>query len=173
MGCHRQPAWITVIAVLVLVSCAIPHRQTFLNQAHRVNLSLNDEELKQLQFYLSTNVLVQYDGPSGKQSLFLPDETPGVVTAVGPDWLRVSFREGGADVPFVVDSRSRYDLYYVATELPGQAGFHMLKDLPQKVFYYNGTPYQVIYGDKAHLLVDGEQLQELLEKRIPTKGRRP
>jgi hypothetical protein len=102
----------------------------------------------------------------------LPEETPGVVTAVGPDWLKVSFRKGGAEVPFVVDRRSQYDLYYVATELPGQTGFHMLKELPQKVFYYNGTPYQVIYGDKAHLLVDGKELQKLLKKRIPTQGRR-
>ena len=75
-------------------------------------------------------------------------------------------------MPFIVDPRSQYDLYYVATELPGQAGFHMLKDLPQKIFYYNGTPYRVIYGDKAHLLVDGKELQKLLKKRIPTKGRR-
>ena len=171
MGRHRQPAWIAVIALLALVSCAIPHRQTFLNQT-RLNLSLEDEELKHLQFYISTNVLVQYDGPAGKQSILLPQETPGVVTAVGPDWLRVSFREGGAEVPFVVDPRA-YGAYYVATELPGQAGFHLLKDLPQKVFYYNGTPYQVIYGDRAHLLVDGNDLQKLLEKRIPTKGRRP
>jgi hypothetical protein len=55
-------------------------------------------------------------------------------TAVGPDWLQVSFREGGAEAPFVVDPRGPYGVYYVATELPGQAGFHRLKDLPQKVF---------------------------------------
>jgi hypothetical protein len=112
MGRHRKPAWIAVIALLVLVSCAIPHRQTFLNQAHRVNLSLDDEELKQLQFYLSTNVLVHYDGPSGTQALFFPGETPGVVTAMGPDWLQVSFREGGAEAPFVVDPRGPYGVYY-------------------------------------------------------------
>jgi hypothetical protein len=173
MGRHREPAWIAVISLLVLVSCAIPHRQSFLNRPHRVNLSLADEELKQLQFYISTKVLVQYDGPSGKQSIFLPDNTPGVVTAVGPDWLKVSFREGGADVPFVVDPRDPYGVYYVATELPGQAGFHPIKDLPQKVFYYNGTPYQVTYGDEARLLVDDQALQTLLENRTPTKGRRP
>ena len=95
-----------------------------------------------------------------------------VVTAVGPDWLKVSFREGGADVPFVVDSQGEYDVYSVATELPGQAGFHMIKNLPQKVFYYNGTPYQVMYGDKAFLQVEEKELQKLLKKRIPTKGRR-
>jgi hypothetical protein len=169
---RRKPAWIAAISLLVLLSCASSYKELFLNRTHRVNLSLADEELKNLQFYISTNVLMQYDGPSGKQSIFLPEETPGVVTAVGPDWLKVSFREGGADVPFVVDSQSQYDLYYVATELPDQAGFHMIKDLPQKVFYYNGTPYQVIYGDKARLLVDGTELQKLLKKRIPSKGRR-
>jgi hypothetical protein len=169
---HRKPAWIAAISLLVLLSCASSYKEMFLNRTHRLNLSLADEELKNLQFYISTNVLLQYNGPSGKQSIFLQEETPGVVTAVGPDWLKVSFREGGADVPFVVDSQSQYDLYYVATELPDQAGFHMIKDLPQKVFYYNGTPYQVIYGDKARLLVDGTGLQKLLKKRIPSKGRR-
>jgi hypothetical protein len=173
MGRHRKPAWIVVISLLVLLSCTSSHRQTFLNRTHRVNLSLEDEELKQVQFYLSTKVLVQYDGPSGQQSIFLPDNTPGVVTAVGPDWLQVSFREGGADVPFVADLRGKYDLYYVATELPGQAGFHLLKDLPRKVFYDHGTPYQVIYGAEARLLVDDQALQTLLENRMPTKGRRP
>ena len=171
MGRYRKPAWIAVIALLLLVSCASPHRQSFLNQT-RVNLSLDDEELKQLPFYTSTNVLVHYDGPSGTQALFFPAETPGVVTAVGPDWLQVRFREGGAEVPFVVDPRV-YGAYYVATELPGQAGFHLLKDLPQKVFYYYGTPYQVIYGADAHLEVDDQALQTFLEERIPTEGRRP
>ena len=168
----RKPAWIVFISLLALLSCASSYKEMFLNRTYRENLSLQDEELKTLQFYISTNVLVQYESPSGKQSILLPEETPGVVTAVGPDWLKVSFREGGADVPFVVDRRSQYDLYYVATELPGQTGFHMLKELPQKVFYYNGTPYQVIYGDKAYLLVSGTDLQKILKKRIPTKGHR-
>jgi hypothetical protein len=172
MGRHRKPVWIAVISLLVLLSCASSYRGVFLNRTHRVNLSLEDEELKSMQFYISTNVLVQYDGPSGKQSILLPQETPGVVTAVGPDWLQVSFREGGVDVPFVADLRGKYDLYYLATELPGQAGFHMIKDLPQKVFYYNGTPYQVIYGDQATLQFEGKELQKLMEKRITTRGRR-
>ena len=86
--------------------------------------------------------------------------------------LQVNFREGGAEVPFVVDPRA-YGAYFAATELPGQAGFHLLKDLPQKVFYYHGTPYQVIYGAEAHLQVDDQALQALLQSRIPTEGRRP
>ena len=169
---HRKPAWIAVISLLVLLSCASSHKIVFLNQTYRQNLSLEDEELKHLQFYISTNVLVQYDGPLGKKSILLQEKTPGVVTAVGPDWLKVSFREDGADVPFVADSQGQYDVYSVATELPGQAGFHMIKNLPQKVFYYNGTPYQVRYGDKAFLQVEEKELQKLLKKRIPTKGRR-
>jgi hypothetical protein len=168
----RKPAWIAVISLLVLLSCASSYKTVFLNRTYRQNLSLEDEELKNLQFYISTNVLVQYDGPLGKKSMLLQEETPGVVTAVGPDWLKVSFREGGADVPFVVDSQGAYDVYSVATELPGQAGFHMIKNLPQKVFYYDGTPYQVMYGDKAFLQVEEKELQKLLKKRILTKGRR-
>ena len=169
---HRKSTWIAVISLLVLLSCASSHKIVFLDQTYRKNLSLEAEELKNLQFYISTNVLLQYDGPSGKQSIFLQEETPGVVTAVGPDWLKVSFREGGADVPFVADARGQYDVYSVATELPGQTGFHMIKDLRQKVFYYKGMPYQVIYGDKAFLQVEEKELQKLLKKRIPTTGRR-
>jgi len=169
---HRKPAWIAVISLLVLLSCASSSKIVFLNQTNRQNLNLEDEELKHLQFYISTNVLVQYDGPLGKKSILLQEATPGVVTAVGPDWLKVSFREGGADVPFVADSQGEYDVYSLATELPGQAGFHMIKKLPQKVFYANGTPYQVMYGDKAFLQVEEKELQKLLKKRIPTKGRR-
>jgi hypothetical protein len=169
---HRQQAWIALLSLLVLASCASSYKEMFLNRTYRANLSLEDEELKALQFYISTNVLMQYESPSGKQSILLPEDTPGVVTAVGPDWLKVSFRKGGAEVPFIVDTRSQYDTYDVATELPGKTGFHMIKELPQKVFYYNGTLYQVIYGDKAYLLVSGKDLQKLLKKRIPTKGRR-
>jgi hypothetical protein len=71
-----------------------------------------------------------------------------------------------------VDPRA-YGAYYAATELPGRAGFHLLKDLPQKVFYDHGTPYQVIYGAEAHLQVDDQALQTLLENRILPEGRRP
>src|SRR5215813_63000 len=169
---YRKPAWIAVIALLVMVSCASSYKIVFLDRTYRQNLSLEDAELTNLQFYISTNVLLQYDGPAGKKSIFLQEETPGVGTAVGPNWLKVSFREGGADVPFVVDSQGKYDVYSVATELPGQAGFPMIKDLPQKVFYYNGTPYQVLYGDRAFLQVEDKKLQQLLKKRMATQGRR-
>ena len=96
---HQKQAWIALLSLLVLASCTPSYKEMFLNRTYRENLSLQDEELKTLQFYISTNVLVQYESPSGKQSLLLPEETPGVVTAVGPDWLKVSFREGGAEVP--------------------------------------------------------------------------
>ena len=138
-----------------------------------MNLSLDDEELTQVPLYVSTTVLLQYDGPSGQQTIVLPDNTPGVVTAVGPDWLQMSFREGGAEVPFVVDPRGPHGVYYVATELPGHASFHWPKDLPRKVFYDHGTPYQVIHGAEARLLIDDQTLQTLLQNRIPTEGRRP
>ena len=43
----------------------------------------------------------------------------------------------------------------------------------EKVFYHDGTPYQVIYGDEAYLQVDDHALQTLLQNCIPTEGRRP
>jgi hypothetical protein len=144
----------------------------FLNQAYRQTLSLDEQELKSLQFFISTNVYVQYDGPEGKKTILLPEQTPGVVTSSGPDWLKLSFREGGVDIPFVVDQRAEYDLYYIATEIPGKTGFYMLKALPEKTFFHEGKPYRVIHGEKAHLLVDEKGLKKLAETRITTKGRR-
>ena len=172
MSSYRKYIWIMTILLLLLVSCAASYKEIFLNRTYRENLSLEDKELMSLQFFISTSVFVQYDSPTGKKTMLLPEETPGVVTSVGPDWLKVSFRKGGADIPFMVDKRAQYDLYYLATEVPGKAGFHMIKDLPKKIFYYEGTAYRVISGEQAHLLVDGKALQKLLKKRIPTKGRR-
>ena len=142
---HRKPAWIAVISLLVLLSCANSSKIVFLNQTNRQNLNLEDKELKHLQFYISTNVLVQYDGPLGKKSILLQEATPGVVTAVGPDWLKVSFREGGADVPFVADSQGEYDVYSLATELPGQSRLpHDQKSAPESLpFQWHALPGHV------------------------------
>ena len=172
MSSCRKRIWITIVLLLLLISCATSYKEIFLNRTYRENLSLEDQELKSLQFFISTSVYVQHDSPTGKKTILLPEETPGVVTSVGPDWLKVSFRKGGIDVPFIVNKRAQYDLYYVATEVPGKTGFHMLKDLPEKIFYYQGTPYRVISGEKAHLMVDSKGLQKLLKKRVPTQGRR-
>ena len=172
MSSYRKRIWITTVLLLLLVSCATSSKEIFLNRTYRENLSLEEQELKTLQFFISTSVYVQYDSPTGKKTILLPEETPGVVTSVGPDWLKVSFRKGGADVPFIVNKSAQYDLYYVATEVPGKTGFHMLKDLPEKIFYYEGTAYRVISGDKAHLMVDSKGMQKLLKKRVPTGGRR-
>ena len=73
------------------------------------------------------------------------EETPGVVTAVGPDWL-VSFREGGADVPFVVDSQGEYDVYSVATGYRARLP-HDQKSAPESLL----LPWQI----------DGNQLCDL------------
>jgi hypothetical protein len=173
MRIGRTVVYLITALCLFLVSCATkPAHDIFLNQAYRQDLSLNDEELKSLQFFISTNVYVQYDSPEGKKTILLREQTPGVATSSGPDWLKVSFREGGVDIPFVADQRADYDMYYIATELPGKTGFHMIKELPEKTFYHEGTPYRVIHGEKAHLLVDAEGLAALAKKRITTKGRR-
>ena len=37
----RKPAWIAVISLLVLLSCASSYKTVFLNRTYRQNLSLN------------------------------------------------------------------------------------------------------------------------------------
>ena len=172
---RRQPtnrAWLALILTLLVAGCAGSPKEVFLNRTHRENFSLVEDELLNLQVFISTSILVQYESPTGKQSMLLPKWTPGVVTAVGPDWLKVSFREGGAKVPFAADKSGVYDSYYLATEIPGRSGFQLLKDLPQKIIYYEGARYHVISGEKAYLLVDGKALQKLFQKRVPTQSQR-
>ena len=61
---------------------------------------LSDEEIKGIQFYISDRVLVQTESPTerspitGGNVILVARETPGVVTDVGPEWIRVSFRKG-------------------------------------------------------------------------------
>src|SRR5262249_46815868 len=102
VGSMRQQSnrgFLMVATIFFLASCSTPP-VAFQNASHRQTYSLNVDDLKKLQFYISTNVVAQYQDATGTKSLLLTRLTPGVATDPGPNWIKVSFRAGGVTVPF-------------------------------------------------------------------------
>lgn len=157
----------------LLAGCSSgPTTWPFLNNTHRQAYSLNEEDLKKVQFYVSTDVVAQVQDPMATQSFLVPRLTPGVVTAAGPYWIKVSFRAGGADVPFVADPNQNDSRYWIASEVEGGRDFKRVTEVPGRVFIYKGTPFTLVSGADAMLLVDLDSWEKVAETRKVTEGRR-
>lgn len=170
---QRTQGGLVAALLFLLFGCSSgPTTIPFLNNSHRQIYSLNEEDLKKVQFYVSTDVVAQVRDTTATQSFMVPKLTPGVVTAAGPNWLKVSFREGGADVPFVADPHQNDGRYWIASEVEGGKDFKKVIDLPGRVFIYKGTRLTLASGSDAILLVDWEGWKELVETRKVTEGRR-
>ena len=170
---QRSRGWLRAALLCLLVGCASnPKTITFQHHYHRQDLSFNEEDLKQLQFYISTDIVARYKDATGTKSLLVPGLTPVVVTGAGPNWLKVNFREGGVEVPFVTDPHHYNALYWIATEVEGSKEFKKISELPEKVFLHKGTRYQLVSGSGAFLLVDWEGWESLAKSRKVTEGRR-
>ena len=118
----------------LLAGCSTPPI-AFQNNSHRQVYSLNVEDLQKLQFYISRDVVAQYQDATGTKSLLLTRLTPGVVTGAGPNWVRVSFKEGGVDVPFITDPNQYDGRYWIATEVEGTKDLKKIADLPTNLFF--------------------------------------
>ena len=168
----KTQGWLIVFVLSFLVGCSsTPTTIGFQHNYHRQVYSFEEQELKKLQFYISTDVLAQYQDTTGTKSVLVEKLTPGVVTSAGPDWLKVSFREGGADVPFITDLSRNNERYWLATAIKGEEDFKKIKELPERVFLHKGTRYKLAYGANAFLLVDWEGWKKLVETRKATGGR--
>ena len=154
------------------VGCAGPTTLPFLNYTHRQSYSLNEDDLKQIQFYVSEDIVAQVKETTATQSFLIPSMTPGVVTAAGPNWVKVSFREGGVDVPFVADPKQNDSRYYIASEVEGGKSFRRVTEVPGRVFIYKGTQLNLVTGADAMLLVDWDSWDKVAERRKVTEGRR-
>jgi len=164
--------FLMVALSFLLASCSSSPPIAFQNTSHRQIYSLTLEDLEKLQFYVSTNVVAQYQDPAGEtKSLLLPKLTPGVVTGAGPNWLKVSFREGGADVPFLTDLTQYDPRYFIASEVEGSNDFKRITNLRGESFIYKGTRYSLVSGDDAYLLFDWEGWKKIVETRVATPGR--
>ena len=164
---------LVVALFFLLAGCASgPTTLPFMNNTHRQVYSLNEEDLKKLQFYVSTDIVAQVQDPMATQSFEVPRMTPGVVTAAGPNWVKVSFRKGGADVPFVADPKQNDSRYWIASEVEGGRDFKRVTEVPGRVFIYKGTPLTLVFGADAMLLVDYDSWKKVAETRKVTEGRR-
>jgi hypothetical protein len=170
-GVPRIHGWLLVALFSLLVSCSSAPPIAFQNNSHRQLYSLNLEDLEKLQFYISRDVVAQYQDATGTKSLLVPRLTPGVATDAGPNWIKVSFREGGVDVPFITDPNQYDGRYWIATEVEGTKDFKRIADLPEKSILVKGTRYKLVSGSDAILLVDWEGWKKLVETRKVTEGR--
>ena len=169
----RSRGWLRAALLCLLVGCASnPKTITFQHHYHRQDLSFNEEDLKQLQFYISTDIVARYKDATGTKSVLVTGMTPVVVTGAGPNWVKVNSREGGVDVPFVTDPNHYNGFYWIATEVEGSKEFKKISELPEKVFLHKGTRYQLVSGSGAFLLVDWEGWESLAKSRKVTEGRR-
>jgi hypothetical protein len=170
---RQNLSWLTMMPVIfLLVGCSSAPPMAFQNYSHRRIHSLRLEDLQQVQFYLSSDVVARYQDASGTKSLLLPRLTPGVATSEGPNWIKVSFREGGVDVPFVTDPKQTDGRYYIATEVADSKELKRISDLPVRSFLYKGVQYNVASGGDALLLFDWQSWSRVVETRKTTDGRR-
>jgi hypothetical protein len=165
--------WLLIIPVMILlIGCSSVRTIPFQNMSHRQLYSLKLEDLQKMQFYVSSDIVAQYQDATGTKSLLVPQLTPGVATSEGPNWIKVSFREGGIDVPFITDLTQTDGYYRIATEIDGGKEIKRISDLPDKSFLHNGVRYKVVSGADAMLLVDWETWNRVIETRKVTEGRR-
>src|SRR5437764_5666108 len=163
--------FLMIAVIFFLAGCSSARPIPFQNTSHREIYSLNLGDLEKLQFYISGDVVAQYQDATGTKSLLLPGLTPGVATGAGPNWIKVSFREGGVDVPFITDPNVYDGRYWIATEVEGSKDFKRIYELPDRVFLYKGIQYKVVSGANAMLLFDVEGWKRVVETRKVTEGR--
>ena len=166
---HR--GFLIVAIIFLLSSCSSTPPIAFQNTSHRQTYSLNLGDLEKLQFYISTDVVAQYQDATETKSLLLARLTPGVATGAGPNWIKVSFREGGVDIPFITDPNQYDGRYWIATEVEGSQDFKRISELPDRFFLYKGIRYKVVSGADAMLLFDVEGWKRVVETRKVTEGR--
>ncbi len=193
----------------LLAGCAsrIPFTHELRHQ-HR----LSDEEIKQLQFYVSHTVTLRSevdmrgrritDGhklvlTSGKwvEEVVIEDETPGVAVAVGPESIAISFEHGSA-LEFVLHGtevvprpapprRGRFaepppepfpgnwdhEGEPVATGSPW-GNYWLAVEGDTGLVRFRGRAYQALDESvQAHLLIDADELEEVVESRTVLGGR--
>ena len=171
-GRRSHRGLLTASVIFLLAGCSSARPIAFQDYSHRQTPSLTLEDLQKLQFYISSDVVAQYQDATGTKSLLLARLTPGVATGAGPNWIKVSFREGGVDIPFITDPNQYDGRYWIATEVEGSKDFKKIFELPDRFFVSKGVRYKVVSGGDAILLFDPEGWKSVVETRKPTQGRK-
>lgn len=162
-----------LIGVVLLSGCAKQFINPPFYQQYREKYAITADELKTLQFYISQEVLAHaITGSSDTDPggvIIVPIRTPGLVREVGPDWLRVAFREGGEGVLFRRRDDRPEAVYALATATE-QGGIALVSELPKPVVRQGERRYEVIQGASAYLIVSGEDLDRLIKSRPHAGG---
>lgn len=183
-----------------------------LTQELRQEHQLSDDELANLQFYLSDTVTLRRELESGGrqvtgshtllltsgktiEEVVVEGETPGVAVEVGPDSLAISFEEGtfllfgtrslgdepsGREPQFAEapDPFPGNDPDHVEEVVParpvtvGTGRYFLLVDERGQVKFQGRVFEAVEETFRAHLLIDAESLEDVVESRTVLKGRR-
>jgi len=129
--------------------------------------------MKTLQFYISGDVLAhEMDGSGGvtpEQVVIVKKKTPGLVREAGPDWLRVSFREGGEGVLFRLKNDRPTAVYALATRT-ADGSIALVSELRDPVVIYGDRRYKIIQGADVYLIVDAKDLGRLIDSRPHVTG---
>jgi hypothetical protein len=166
-----------VWSIAILGACASPP-EALLHRAHREYFALQPAELERARYFVSDRIVAHelVDGVEGakpSQVLVLETETPGIVTDVGPDWLRVSFGEGPG-VLFVARPDEASDSWYQIASEPEPGGQPLrVRDGPDSIVQVGDRRYKVIFGSEARLMIEADALRELIESRPRAPGRNP
>jgi hypothetical protein len=178
MASSRTPGCTTYLALLaglLLAGCTTP-KTTFMQVQHREDFAIQDDEILRLQFYISTDILARNLETRGEADsvVVMEADTPGVATEVGPDRIRVSFRDGSDGVYFLATDMQRGGdaVYWLATEVPGRAGLQRVMDLDEKVLVTPDGEFELLRGYDARLLVSLKDLERLIEGRAHVPGRK-
>ncbi len=187
-----------LIAVVILLSISCARVYVPFTLQLRNEYKLTDQEIKELQFYISDQVLlereiVDVDKKISKEHILKKIEdkildqvifrsfTPGVAVDVLPYALQVAFEQEGY-LTFETDGELE-DPYYFKSDRYGD-------DVKLKIFEhcwwfkhykdeiysnglvdYNGNEYWVYHPEsRPHLLVDEESLEKVMKQRRIVKG---
>ncbi|NUM33913.1 MAG: hypothetical protein HUU50_05185 [Candidatus Brocadiae bacterium] len=145
-------------------------------QELRQEYQLSEEDLKNLQYYVSDDILIERDAvlgeskvdrgklttKSGKliEQILIEEDTPGISVQSGEYWLAISFEK---DAALFFTSRLGYirqGEYYLGTR--GN----------QRIQYSNKEYVVVNDGIESYLMIDRESLSNLIRNRKILLGRR-
>ena len=144
----------------------------------RVQQNLTDQELKNLQYYISRTIKLSRSMSSEEREvtsghkLLLKDgqyieevvikkKTPGIAEGVGPDWLAISFEPGSS----LVFQEQRYE--------SGRISYYEIKDDHKRKLEFDGKTYDISSDDSyAYLLIGRESLSKAIKERRVLPGRR-
>jgi len=163
-----------VLATLLIVGCASNPPPRFMHQQHREAYQMTEDDLEQLQFYVSTKVIAHDLDAPGPQGVVLVDAgTPGLAVASGPRWIRVSFTEEGSGVVFFAEPTNRGDSQYtLATEVEGGKGYQLVRTTKDRILRVGKRRFAIIEGTSAYLTVDPDTLKRVTGERHQVEGNR-